>query len=193
MKLDRDHFGFLLVNARSVVELGLLRFIEELEDNPPLAAEAAPTPETARYDLTPADVERLDSLKIPVYFDFEAMLAQETARREREAGAGEVAEEESEAFDDAADFDILSETGKVDIESYLARIYGDLPRLESKLTRVYSQANLSEILPRLEKLPADLPPLTGRLSAADMERWVEFYAPENALGALLADICSLAD
>ena len=157
--LDREGFSFLLVNANTVVELALLRVVEELE------ASRAP----------------LESLDACADGGLEALVAREMARRAREG------EEPSleELIDDDPDFDVLPETGRIDVERYVRRIYRGLPKLEPRLERAFSRANLARIAACLASLPADLPRLTGRLSAADVERWLAVSRPGSRLGELL--------
>jgi hypothetical protein len=162
--LDREGFSFLLVNANTVVELALLRVVEELE------ASRAPC----------------ESLEADG--GLEALVAREMARRARE---GEEATLE-ELIDDDPDFDACPATGRIDVERYVRRIYRGLPKLEPRLERAFSRANLARIAACLADLPADLPRLTARLSAADVERWLAVYQPGSRLGELLGDIRELA-
>jgi len=67
-----------------------------------------------------------------------------------------------------------------EVGRYLARVLEAreplAPRIDDSLAKVDGAA----LAAALRTLPTDLPPLTGALSAADLERWVELYESNHA-------------
>ncbi len=172
--MDRAAFEHLYLHANSIATLGFLRGMARL------IAAPAPTEASPEMQEFVAGIEH--DLNNPESFDWsvydgidEGVEALAKAREEALAAnlpffndCVEMAEEDE------------AEDGMPDVGRYLARALQAreplAPRIDDSLAKV-DQAALAAAL---ATLPADLPPLTGALSAAELEQWIVLYEAEHA-------------
>jgi hypothetical protein len=83
--------------------------------------------------------------------------------------------------------------GLLDIERYLTRAYASEEKLRERIDAYYQKADLSALEAGLGELPSQMPPLTGPMSAVEMESWLERYMDADlALTELTAQIHPLS-
>lgn len=142
--MDREAFHCLLLNAGCLAERALVLALQAAADAPPAAA-----------DATPARLPSPDEL------DWGALDGLSLGRPEAMTPAPAFdADDEAER----AELSLLCALGPPDVYDAAAPFAPRLDRLMARADRAHLEALLAA-------LPADPAPLTGRLTAADFERW----------------------
>lgn len=169
--LNREAFWFVYANANSLAELGLREAGASLLESPPAVEPGTLLSEDELEAKMLAGFDNLDwSALDALNLDNEAPLDIEPAS-DQVAGMPE---------------------GEFSLEQYLQRAYDCEAPLSERLDDHYERVDLQFIEAVLSQLPAELPPLTRRLSAADMQEWLRIYGEGHAgLGDLIARIRQL--
>lgn len=164
--MDRDAFRCLVLNAGCLAEQALVLALQQAAAAEAPAAGAAP----------PAGLPRAEAL------DWSALDGLSLGRPEAAVPAPPVdAADETER----AELSLLCALGPPDV-------YDAAAPFAARIDRLMARADLAHIGTLLAALPADAAPLTGRLSAADFERWRgRLAAGAGALDELVAALRSL--
>lgn len=167
--MDREAFHCLYVNAGCLAEQALVLALQSA------AAAEAPAAGALRPGLPqPQDLDwgALDGLSLG---------RPEAAVPPPPVGADQEADDEAER----AELSLLCALGP-------PGVYDAAAPFAARIDRLMARADLAHIGTLLAALPADAAPLTGRLTAADFERWcARLAADAGALDALVAALRSL--
>ena len=159
--MERRSFYFLYVNVNSLAELALKQLAAQAlvqvrtpEPGPQenLSQEERDARVMAGFENL--DLSALDGLELPATIDEPAAL-----------------EAPSEPTPDSGE--------ELDVGGYLKRAYSYEEHLRPRIDDHYRRADLVSLDATLTQLPDRLRPLTGPLSAADMEEWLALYKAGN--------------
>jgi hypothetical protein len=182
--MNVDEFYHLYVNVNSLSELALHEIVSQ--QNPDstapveiieMAGDEA-TIETGEMDLSA--LEGLDEL----------------VEHERERMQAAVVEVVGTSEDDSDIRPVESgegEDGPVDLEQYMAKAYDYESAIKPRAARHYERnVDRRAIEALLAALPRGLPPITGRLTGAQMRRWLDTYLlPDETLAELVTSVRAL--
>lgn len=167
--MDRQAFEYLYLHANSIATLGFLRGMVRMMSAPP-AEEGGP--ELAEFvagiEQQQQSPETFDwSVYDGIDDDVDAL-----GRQQKEALASGLP-----FFTQLVDMvDESDAEGEMpDVDRFLSRALAAREALSPRIDDSLAKVDVAALEAALAKLPADLPPLTGALSAKDLERWVELY------------------
>ena len=178
MSVEREQFWHLYVNANSLSELALRALSGEIEA---MTRDAPPPPQLSEdeiaarlaHDYQTLDLSALDGLDWNPYAE----------------GGAAVAAPESPPQPSAA---LPGKASATDFAAYLDDAYAHEEQLRQRVDAAYDLADRAAIASLLGRLPADLPPLTTRLAADDLSRWLAVYRADSVpLGALVTSVRAL--
>ena len=163
--MERQDFYFLYVNLNSLAELALQQLAAKILAQTPEAGDLENLSDEERDARVLASFENMDLSALD--------------------GLG-VASDEPVDIDESAlalSTDSMSESAAsdepLDVERYMVRAYSYEEQLRGRIDDCRRRADLPAMDAALRQLPNHLRPLTGRLSAADMEHWLTLYADGN--------------
>lgn len=175
--MERQSFYFLYVNLNSLAELALQQLAAQILAQPQAPGELENLSDEEREARVLASFENLD------------LSALEGLGTEEEAPGVLVDFLPQESFELPAGEPPADGGAELDIGRYLERAYSYEDMLRSRIDYCHTHADLAAIQAALAQLPAHLPPLAARLSAADMTEWLTLYSDGNAvLGDLAAQM-----
>ena len=167
--MDRSAFEHLYLHANSIAALAFLRGMARLLAMP------APTEPSAEMQEFVAGIEH--DMNNPESFNWSAFdgmdeeIAALAQQREQALAADlpffaqcvEMTEEDEH------------EDGMPDVAAFLVRAQAAREPLAPRIDDSFAKVDFVALGAALAKLPSSLPPLTGSLSAADLERWIELF------------------
>lgn len=186
--LEPERFFNLFVNSNSIVELGFRRMAASLE------AELGASSAAGEAELTPDERDAL----------IDQLL--------KETGASLEGRSIEEIFGPPPSFDPIEQQALVDeleaaarqseleaggnasfdLATYLDRAYGSREQIEQRVHDAFERADHDQLHALVASVHAELPRLTGRLSASQMELWLDAYAADAAtVGALVDTVVQL--
>ena len=172
--MDRLAFEHLYLHANSIATLGFLRGMARLIAAP-MPAQASPEMQEFVAGIE-HDMNNPENFDWSVYDGIDEDV--EALGRQREEALAANLPFFNQCVEMSEEDD--GEDGMPDVGRYLARVFAAreplAPRIDDSLAKVDGAA----LAAALRTLPTDLPPLTGALSAADLERWVELYESNHA-------------
>jgi hypothetical protein len=175
--MDRAAFEHLYLHANSIATLGFLRGMARLLAAP---APTEATPEMQEFaDGIAHDMHNPETFDWSVYEGIDEEVEALGRQREEALAAnlpffGQCVEMSEE--DEGAD-------GMPDVGRFLARALEAREPLAPRIDDSFAKVDQAALGAALGTLPTDLPPLTGALSAADLERWIELFETQH--GGLL--------
>jgi hypothetical protein len=171
--MDRQAFGHLYLHANSMATLGMLRAMARLTAMP---APAEPTPEMLAFV---AGIEH--DMAHPESFDW-------SIHDEIDQGVKELEQQREQAlasnlpfFDQCVEMAAPDEVedGMPDVARYLERALAARDALAPRIDDSFAKVDHAALAAALATLPPELPPLTGALTAGELERWIELYEAQH--------------
>lgn len=172
--MDRQAFEHLYLHANSIATLGFLRGMARMMSAPP---PSETSPEMAEFV---AGIEQQqqnpESFDWSVYDGIDEEV--DALRRQQEAALAANLPFFNQVVDMVDESDVGGQMP--DVGRFLARTLAAretlAPRIDDSLAKVDGAA----LATALATLPANLAPLTGELSAQQLERWIELYEANHA-------------
>jgi len=172
--MDRAAFEHLYLHANSIATLGFLRGMARLMAAP-MPTEA--TPEMQEFVAgIEHDMNNPDTFDWSVYDGIDEGVEALGKAREEALAANLPFFNDCVEMSDEAD----SGDGMPDVARYLASVHAARERLAPRIDDSLAKVDHAALAGALATLPTDLPPLTGALSAAELEQWVELYEANHA-------------
>jgi hypothetical protein len=177
--MDRPAFEHLYLHANSIATLGMLRAMARLMAMP------APTEATPEMQAFAAGIEQ--DMNQPESFDWSVYdgIDEEVAAlgRQREEALAANLPFFDECVPMAEEDEVEAADGMPDVPRYLARALAAREQLAPRIDDSYARVDQDLLASALGTLPATMAPLTGALSAEDLERWLVLYetGDENLL------------
>jgi hypothetical protein len=167
--MDRAAFEHLYLHANSMATLGMLRAMVRLAAMP---VPTEPTPEMLEFAAgIEHDMAHPESFDWSIHDDIDKEIQALEQQRE-EALASNLP-----LFDQCVDMAAPDEVeGEMpDIARYLERALAARETLAPRIDDSFARVDRPLLAAAFATLPAELPPLTGPLTAAELERWIELY------------------
>lgn len=163
--MERQGFYFLYVNLNSLAELALQQLAAKILAQTPEAGVLENLTDEERDARVLASFENMDLSAL----DGLGVSSDESV----------IEESPFELSTDPTNEPVIESDEPLDIERYMARAYSYEEQLRGRIDDCHRRADLSAMDTALRQLPDHLRPLTGQLSAADMEDWLGLYADGN--------------
>lgn len=167
--MDRQGFEYLYLHANSIATLGFLRGMVRLMAMP-LPAE--PGPELQEFVAgIERDMQDPESFDWSIYDDIDKGVQELQQQREQALAAN------LPFFDQCVDMAAPDEIeGQMpDVARYLERALAARGTLAPRIDDSFARVDRPLLAAAFATLPAELPALTGPLTAGELERWIELY------------------
>jgi hypothetical protein len=168
--MDRQAFEHLYLHANSMATLGMLRAMVRLAAMP---APTEPTPEMLEFVAgIEHDLAHPESFDWSIHDEIDNELKALEQQRDEQALASNLP-----FFDQCVDMAAPDEVeGEMpDIARYLERALAARDVLAPRIDDSFARVDRQLLAAAFATLPAELPPLTGPLTAGELERWIELY------------------
>ena len=180
--MDSRDFEHLYLHANSIATLGMLRAMARLIAMP---APTEPTPEMLEFA---AGIEH--DMAHPETFDWSIHDEIDQGVREMEQQREQALAANLPFFDHCVEMADANEVeGELpDVARYLQRALAARDTLAPRIADSFAKVDHAALAAALATLPPELPPLTGALSAGELERWIELYeAPHEGVQRVIEE------